>query len=300
LKRQAIRMLKRQSRSIELVGQSVVDSKSDSSPVVNGGYRNRAQLMRVAPGNQCLKFGVVEKVAVAVLEPVPFKIDLVPPSSPISQNGQMKLRINVTREENFKAPITLRLPFRPPGIAAAPTLRVNPNQTKVDYTISANAKAAVATWPICVTALAPNDKGAMVSTGLHDLRIVTPFVAIKGDMVSSEVDSDVIANCRVEMLKRFEGTAELQLLQLPAHVKSEPQTFTAEDQAVQIPISVGRQSVTKKNHPVKLQVTIKQNGQPIVFDAGRLLMRFSGSSKPGKKSSRRQPVKANNVSRGKQ
>ena len=285
---------------VELLGQSIVDSKSDSSSAVAGRYRNSAQLMRVMPGNQCMKFGVVEKVAVAVLDPVPFKVDLVPPSSAICQNGQMKLRINVTREKDFKAPVTLRLPFRPPGIAAAPTIRVNPNQTTADYPISANAKAAVATWPICVTAVAPNDNGTMISTGLHDLKVVTPFVAIRGDMVSSTVDSDVIAKCRVEMLKRFEGTAEVRLVQLPAHVKSEPQTFSAEDQAVEFPISVGEKCVTKRNHSVKLQVTIEEDGQPVVFDAGRLLMRFSGESKREKKSSRRQPVKVSKGSGGQQ
>ena len=104
---------------IEFTGQSVAESQEDSpegaADRVAGHYLNQAQLMRVAPGNMCMKFGVVEKVAVARLEPVPFKVDLVPPPVPISQNGRMKLRVHVTRHEGFKAPIILRLPFLPPG-----------------------------------------------------------------------------------------------------------------------------------------------------------------------------------------
>ena len=132
-----------------------------------------------------MKFGVVEKVAVARLEPVPFKVDLVPPPVPISQNGRMKLRVHVTRHEGFKAPIILRLPFLPPGVGAVPTVKVKPDQTMVDYPINANSKASVASWPICVTAVAPNDQGAKISTGLCDLEIVTPFVSIQGNLVSA-------------------------------------------------------------------------------------------------------------------
>ena len=289
---------------IEFVGQSVAESRGDSSDgaaeTVAGHYLNRAPLMRVAPGNLCMKFGVVNKVAVARLDPVPFKVDLVPPPVPISQGGRMKLRVNVTREEGFKAPITLRLPFLPPGIGAAPTVRVKPDQTTVEYPINANSKAAVASWPICVTAVAPNDQGAKISSGLCDLKIMAPFVSIRGDMVSTEAGSQVIAKCRVETLKQFEGTATVRLTQLPAHVTSEPQQFSADDQEIQFPIVVGKKCETKKNHPVKLEVTIEQDGHPIVADAGRLLMRFSGSTKRDKKTSRRQRGKVEKQSRGQQ
>ena len=289
---------------IEFVGQSVAESKGDSSEdsaeTVVGHYLNRAQLMRVVPGNLCLKFGVVDKVAVARLDPVPFRVDLVPPPVPISQGGRMKLRVNVTREEGFKAPITLRLPFLPPGVGAAPTVKVKPDQTTVEYPINANSKAAVASWPICVTAVAPNDQGAKISSGLCDLKIMAPFVSIRGDMVSTEAGSRVIAKCRVETLKQFEGTASVRLIQLPAHVTSEPQQFSADDQEIQFPIVVGKKCETKKNHPVKLEVTIEQDGHPIVADAGRLLMRFSESSKRGKNTSRQQRVKVEKQSRGQQ
>ena len=285
---------------IELTAQSIDDTQSDSSTPVIGRYLNRAQLMRIKPGNMCMKFGVVNKLAVARLDPVPFKIDLVQPKGPISQNGRMNLRINVTRDKGFTQPIILRLPFRPPGISAAPTVRLNRNQTAVDYPINANNKAAVDLWPICVTAVSPNDQGSKISTGLHDLKIVTPFVSIKGDMVSTEAGSQVMAKCRVETLKQFKGTAKVKLTQLPAHVTSEPRTFSASRKTIQFPIKVGPNCATKKNHRVQIEVTVNQSGHPIVFDAGHLLMRFSPASKREIKSSRRQPVRTQKPSRGQQ
>ena len=285
---------------IEFTGQSITESENDSSEPVVGHYLNRAQLMRVRPGNLCMKFGIVEKLAVARLDPVPFKVALVPPPVPISQSGRMNLRINVTREEGFTQPIILRLPFRPPGINAAPTIRVNPHQTTANYPINANDKAAVGSWPICVTAVSPNDQGAKISTGLHDLEIVTPYVSITGDMVSTEAGSQVMARCHIEVLEKFKGPATAKLIQLPADVTCEPQTFSASRKTIQFPIIVGPNCATKKNHPVKIEVTIKQDGHPIVFDAGRLLMRFSAATNHEKKSSRRQPVKTRSLSRGQQ
>ena len=256
--------------------------------------------MRVSPNNMCMKFGIVDKLAVARLEAVPFKVELVAPTTPIFQSGRMKLQVKITREEGFNLPITLRLPFRPPGIGAAPTIRVKSNQSTANYPINANNKAAIGSWPICVTAVAPNDQGAKISSGLHDLEIATPLVSIKGSMVSAEAGSQVMAKCRIETLEQFAGLASVKLAQLPAGVTSQPQTFSAGDEMVQFPIIVGQNCATKKNHSVKFEVRIKKGDTPIVFDAGRLLMRFSTPSKAGEKTSRRQPVKTEKASGGQQ
>ena len=260
---------------IDLTARSIPDSQNDLAEPVVGHFENQAQLMRVRPGNLSLKEGVVDQLAVAVLEPVPFKVNLVTPQVPISQNGRMNLRVNIQRDEGFKDPIILRLPFRPPGINANPTVKVKPNQNSIEYPINANSKAACAVWPICVTAVAPNDLGAMISTGLHDLKIVTPFVAIEGDMVSAEVNSTSIAACSVEVLKKFAGTASARLTQLPKQVTSKPQTIRQDDESIRFPITVGKGCVTGKNFSVNVQVAVKQNGHSIIFDAGKLLMRFS-------------------------
>ena len=289
---------------IKLIGRQVIESNANSvatsTTPVTGHYLNRAQLMRVAPGNMCMKFGIVGKLAVARLEPVRFKVDLVSPKTPIFQSGRMNLQVKIDREEGFNQPIILRLPFRPPGIGAAPTIRVKPDQSTANYPINANNKSAIGSWPICVTAVAPNDQGAKISTGLHDLEIAAPFVSIKGSMVSTEVGSRVMAKCRIETLEQFSGRASVKLTQLPTGVTSQPQTFSAGDEIVQFPINVGRNCKTKKNHSVKVEVTIKKSNTPIVFDAGRLLMRFSTPSKSSGKTSRRQPVKAEKTSGGQQ
>ena len=277
---------------IDLTAKSISESEDDQPEAVVGRFKNRAQLMRVQPNNMCMKFGVVEKLAVARLEPVPFSIDLVPPSVPVSQNGRLKLQVNIHRDEGFKAPIILRLPFRPPGINAKPTVRVTPNQKTVDYSINASDKAAVGEWPICVTAVAPNDLGAMVSTGLHDLKVVTPFVEVTSDLISAEAGSKVVAKCSLEVLREFEGTAEARLTGLPHQVTSESQQIETGNETISFPIVVGDNCPTGKNHSVNVEVTVMQNGHPIVFRAGRLLMRFAPSAQAKDKSGRNEVTAA--------
>lgn len=269
-------------RLIDFTGESISEGEQNSSESVVGRFRQQAQLMRVQPNNMSLKDGVVEKLAVAVLEPVPFKVDLESPQVPISQSGRMKLRVNIHRDEGFNAPITLRLPYLPPGISANPTVRANRNQKFIDYPINANGKAAVGTWPICLTAVAPNDQGSMISTELHDLEVVTPFVAIESDMVSAQAGSEVVAKCTLEVLREFDGTAEVRLNALPDHVSSEPQAFDDEAQTVDFAVVVGADCVTGKNHSVNVEVTVMRDGHPIVFNAGRVLMRFSSPAKSDK------------------
>ena len=264
---------------IDFTAESIPETDGQSKDSVVGQFQSRAQLMRVAPNNMCMKFGVVNKLAVAQLAPVPFKVDLVPPSVPIAQSGRMKLRVNIQRDEGFKQPITLRLPFRPPGIGANPTLRVKSDQDHIDYLINANAKAALGDWPICLTAVAPNDSGSMISTGLQSLKIVPPFVAIESDMVSAQVDSEIVVACRVDLLNEFDGSAEVLLAALPAGVSAETQTITSKDESISFPVSVAENCKTGKNHSVRIQVTVFQDNHPIVFDAGRLLMRFSPRAK---------------------
>ncbi len=266
---------------IDFTGQSVFDSDLKSPRSVLGHFQHKAQLMRVQPNNMSLKDGVVDKLAVAVLEPVPFRVELEPPQVPISQNGRMQLRVHIHRDKGFLAPVTLRLPFRPPGISAYPTVRVKPNQKFIDYPINANGKATVGVWPICLTAVAPNDLGSMISTGLHDLEVVTPFVVIESDLISAEAGSKFVASCSLEVLREFGGLAEARLTALPEHVTSEPQSFSPEAQTIEFPIVVGKKCVTGKNHSVNVEVTVLQDGHPISFNAGRVIMRFSAPAKRG-------------------
>src|SRR5262249_46931609 len=71
----------------------------------------------------------VDRLAIAVVEDLPFKIEIIEPKVPLAQNGSMNLKIVAHREEGFNRPITIQLPFLPPGVGSAPSVTIAQRQT---------------------------------------------------------------------------------------------------------------------------------------------------------------------------
>ena len=81
------------------------------NPAIRGGFQNRAEFIIAAPGQSMYSWRDVDRLAVAVLDELPFKIDVIEPKVPLTQNGSMNVKVVATRKEGFKAPITLLFPF---------------------------------------------------------------------------------------------------------------------------------------------------------------------------------------------
>ena len=89
---------------------------ADPNQKIRGGFTNRADYL-VGPPNQSLyRVRDVNKLAIAVVDALPFRLEIVEPKVPIVRNGEMGLKIVAHRQEGFKAPITVEFPFRPPGL----------------------------------------------------------------------------------------------------------------------------------------------------------------------------------------
>ena len=58
---------------------------------------------------------VGNRMAVAVTEPVPFHIEIVPPKVPLVQNGNMELKVAAARDGGFKGPICSSHALQPAG-----------------------------------------------------------------------------------------------------------------------------------------------------------------------------------------
>ncbi len=54
-----------------------------------------------------------------VTEEAPFTIEIVEPKVPLVQNGSMNLKVVAKRKPGFKAPITVRMLYNPPGVGSA-------------------------------------------------------------------------------------------------------------------------------------------------------------------------------------
>lgn len=243
------------------------------NPAIRGGFFNRAEFIIAAPGQSMYSWRDVDRLAVAVVDELPFKIDLVEPKVPLTQNGSMQLKVVATRKEGFKAPINLIFPFAPPGIGAAPSVTIPEGQNEALYPINAAGNAQIGKWRIFVLGSAEIGGAAFSSTQLGNLEISAPWVtfAMQRTAVDQGLPTEVV--CKVEVITPFEGNANVQLLALPNKVLSQPLQFTKDTKELVFKVTTEKDSPAGK-HGIFGVVTITANGEPVTHNVGGAELRI--------------------------
>src|SRR4029079_19034582 len=121
-------------------GMPVVFSAKHADPKtkIDGGFYNRADFVIAEPGQSLFRWRDVNRVPVAVVDELPFHIEIVEPKVPLVRYGSMDLKIVAKRKASFTAPITVEFPFRPPGVGAASSVVIPEKQNEVVYPLSAD------------------------------------------------------------------------------------------------------------------------------------------------------------------
>ncbi len=243
------------------------------NPAIRGGFFNRAEFIIAAPGQSMYSWRDVDRLAVAVVDELPFKIDLVEPKVPLTQNGSMQLKVVATRKEGFKAPINLIFPFAPPGIGAAPSVTIPEGQNEALYPINAAGNAQIGKWRIFVLGSAEIGGAAFSSTQLGNLEVSAPWVtfAMQRAAVDQGLPTEVV--CKVEVTTPFEGNANVQLLALPNKVLSQPLQFTKDTKELVFKVTTEKDSPAGK-HGIFGVVTITANGEPVTHNVGGAELRI--------------------------
>lgn len=248
-----------------------VGRSTDPKVAVEGAFRQAVDLVRANPNNTVYYRAQVDGLPLAVTEPLPYRLHIVPPKVPLVNGGSMALKVTAERDEGFDAPIKLRMLYTPPGIGAPPEITLAKGETSAFINLNADGKAETKTWPITVigsTVLAGGERWA--ATPFADLQVAPPFVTGKIDMHAVERGHDVEVVCRLEQHQPFEGEAEVTLLGLPAKTKTEPQKVTASDDAVTFPVHTEADSPVGKHNSLFCSLVITREGEPIRHSIGGL------------------------------
>ena len=232
-------------------------------------------------GNQRSFYSVNEnKLAVAVTDEIPVKINLVQPKVPILRNGSMNLKVTAERKGDFKGAISIALIYAPPGIGSPGVVQIPEGKDEGIITISANGDAPMHKWKVCVAGSADFGKGAVwMSTGLAELEIVEPFVA--GALTRSFIDQGDAGTMilKVDQKIPFEGKAKLVLLGLPQGVTAEEREITKEDKEVKFNIKATPEAQVGQAKQLFVQFNLIKDGEPLVntFAGGGILRVDKGS-----------------------
>ena len=178
--------------------------------------RQRA-LVYGPPNNRTYYDTKLSRLAVAVVDPIPFKVKLHQPVNPIVRSGSQNIKVEIVRDANFTKAITVRILTRPPGIGAKSSISIAEGKSVGYYALTANGGSALGTWKIGVQAEAGAPGGGIwrVASDFINLRVEEPFVSMKINMAAVQRGKEGEMICDLNVRRPFEGLATAELKGLP-------------------------------------------------------------------------------------
>lgn len=246
-------------------------------------FRQDVELVVGPPGQSVYHNRELNRLAVAVVEEVPFRIRLEEPRVPILRNGSMGLRVTAERAEGFEAPIRLEMVFQPPGISAGGGVTISEGKTEAVIPINAGGGAPVREWKVAVLASADAGQGPIhVSSALVPLRVEEPFFTLSPDRAAVEQGGETGLLCKVQHSSPLKGSARVELLGLPPRVTSEPVEVTPETEELVFRVVAAADSPTGRHKGLFCRVTISQEEGTLVHGAGGTELRIDPPPPPEK------------------
>ena len=253
----------------DLQAASFDPKQPEKESSIVGSFVNSAAFALGQPNNALYYACKVNRVPIAIVKPLPFKLDIVQPQVPLVRGGSMKLKITVTRDEGFKKPIRLQFPFRPPGVGTRPEVVIAEGKTEAFYPLNANGKAQLGNWPVYVIGRSEVQGPAWGSTQLADLEISEPIVSMAIKRSSCTRGSETSILCKLTHNREFTGEADAVIKGLPPGINIEPLTFTSETKELIFKVQTTEKCPFGKHKGLFCSTTITENGEPIVAVSGR-------------------------------
>lgn len=242
---------------------------ADPASAVRGHFENNADFVLGPPNNAVYYSGRVDRLAMAVVDPLPFRVDIVQPQAPIVRNGSMNLKVVVTRNEGFAQPITVEFPFRSPGIGAPPNITIPPDQTEGLYTLNADGNAALGAWPMY--AIAQSDAGgpAWAASQLATLTVAEPFSTATLARASCEQGQVAQVVCTLAHGTPFEGEAVARLQGLPPETTATELKFTKDTAELVFDVKTTDKSPIGNHKTPFVELITTVAGEPVLARGGQ-------------------------------
>ena len=235
---------------------------------VRGHFENNADFVLGDPNNAVHYTGHVEKLAVAVIDTVPFQVEIVQPKSPLVRRGRMDIKVVVKRAEGFTQPIVVEFPFRPGGVGAGPSIKIEPDKTEGVYQINADAKAAVGTWQFFVLAHADAGGTAWVASPMASLEVAEPFTEATLARASCEQGKQAQIVCKLNQLHPFEGEAIARLQALPPEATAPELKFTKDTKELVFDVTTNDKSPVGNHKSVFVEILTPVAGEQVQLSGG--------------------------------
>jgi hypothetical protein len=246
---------------------ALVDFKlkaTDPNLNVSGRFTNRADFVIAGPGQSLYSWKDVERLPVAVVDELPFHLEIVQPNVPIVRDGQMMLKIVAKKKEGWDENIQVQFPYRPPGVGANSEISIPKGQSEALYQLNADGNAAIGKWPIYALGYASINGAAWASTQMATLEVAEPYVGMNVQRASVEQGKETDMVVEVQVLKELKAPAMVTLVGLPHKVTAEPLQVTPETKELVFKVKTAPDSPEGTHKNVFCQVTVTENNENIV------------------------------------
>jgi hypothetical protein len=206
----------------------------------------------------------VDRLALAVTEPAPFEIDLIPPAAPIVQNGAKSLVVRAKRAEGFADEIALKIPWRPSGVGAG-TATIPSGATETTIRIDANSSATPQTRNLIV---AGDAVGFSVCTKLTPVTVSPPWVTFDVAEIETEQGKPVDMKVTLNQAVPYEGTFQAELLGFPKGVTTETKEFNKDTTEIVFPLTVAADAPDGKHEGLFVRAVLSASGEEILHQWG--------------------------------
>ena len=249
-----------------LAGALVDFRMKTTDPALNvaGRFSNRADFVIAGPGQSLYVWKDVNRLPVATIDELPFKLELIQPNVPIVRNGMMMLKIVATKKEGWDEDIRVEFPFRPPGVGANSEIVIAKGQTEGLYQINADGNAVLGKWPVYALGSANINGTSWASTQMASLEVADPYVGMTVQRSSVEQGKETDFVVDVQILKELKAPAVVILVGLPHKVTAEPLQVTAETKELVFKVKTAVDSPEGTHKNIFCQVTVTENNESIV------------------------------------
>jgi len=225
----------------------------------------------------------LDRFVMAVAEPAPFSIDIVPPQIPIVRGGELAIPVKLTRQPGFNDPVDFNCDFTSKGVNPQPEATIPSGETEAVLKLSADANAALGKGPLVVVAsfTAPKgDKGnagqIRVSSEIVEITVAEPFVELASQPESLRRGEKKRFVWTIQHKSPFEGKATVKLLGLPKGVGViEPlPVITRESKDLAFEIEATDEALLGAVGSLSCELTVLAAGQEIRQRTGKGTLRI--------------------------
>lgn len=241
---------------------------ADANTGIVGHFENNADFVLGPPNNAVYYNGHVEKLAVAVIDTLPYQLEIVQPQAPLVQNGTMNLKVIAKRAEGFTEAINVEFPFRSPGIGAGPSVQIPAGQNEVIYQLNAAGNATVGKWPVYCLGQANVNGPAWVASQLATLEVTDPYTTATLARSSCEQGQVGQIVCTLTQVKPFEGEAIARLQGLPPNTSAPELKFTKDTTELVFEVKTDATSPVGNHKTTFVELQIPINNEPVVMRGG--------------------------------